>query len=80
MNDNVETIESPYYICPNGCQNTFFFRDGTLDATELLTKNGEHIEYKTGDFNLSEKVTRCRVCGHVAIKKTKKVTITTVIE
>jgi hypothetical protein len=80
MNDNVETIESPYYICPNDCQNTFFFRDGTLDATELLTENGEHIEYKTGDFNPSEKVVRCRLCGQMAIKKIKKVSITIVIE
>ncbi len=37
--------------------------------------------YKTGDFiNPSEKVVRCRLCGQMAIKKIKKVTITIVIE
>ena len=77
---STEITETPFYICPNNCQDAFFYCDGTLSATEFLTETGEHIEYKTGDFTPSEKVVKCRRCGAVATKKKKRVTVTMVIE
>ena len=74
-----EIKETPYYVCPNGCEDPMFYIDGDLRITRFFTEEGEIVEDKTYDFDPNTNIA-CRKCHSVAIKKTKKVTTTIVIE
>lgn len=71
--------ENIFYVCPNGCEETWFFQDGTSAATRTLTEDGEVMETETYDFTPTTPV-KCYKCQAEAIAKIKKVRTTVTVE
>ncbi len=68
--------EAVFYICPNKCADTFFYRSGTAKVSQKLTETGEVIEENHYDFTPDSPV-KCRKC-HAEAKVGKKITTTTI--
>ncbi|MEI8360912.1 MAG: hypothetical protein WCG01_02195 [bacterium] len=78
---NVDTKETPFFVCPTGCEKTTFYQDGTLEVTRHFSSEGEKLESSDNEYGFTPKTEmKCRRCDAVAVKKIKRVTITTVIE
>ena len=77
---SVDTTETPFLICPSGCKGTVFSQDGTCEITRHFSEEGEKLE-SDDEYGFTPKTEmKCKRCSALAIIKTKKVAITTVIE
>ena len=75
-----EVKVTPIFICPNDCDPIIFYQSGTVKTDRLFSEEGDILKDK-GDYGFTpETEMKCRNCDAVAIKKTKKVTTTVVIE
>ncbi len=71
----MSTQEKPLYVCPNGCEDSWFFQDGNKSVRQQLSEEGDHIEDDDGDFVPTGPV-KCYKCQAEAIQKIKKTTVT----
>jgi len=69
-----EIKETPFYVCPNNCPETWFFQEGTTKTVRKFTEVGEYMQDEGYDFTPTDPVS-CYKCGEKAIIKTKKTTI-----
>ncbi len=77
---SVDTKETPFFICSNGCKGTTFYQDGTCEITRHFSEEGKKLE-SDDNYGFTPKTEmKCRRCDAVAIRKTKRVTVTTIIE
>ncbi len=72
----MSTGETPFYVCPNKCEDTWFFQDGTKSVRRKLTEEGNLMEDDDYDFTPTGPV-KCYKCETEAVQKTKRTTVTT---
>ena len=68
--------ESVFYICPNKCEDTWFYQNGVTQTVRQLTEIGEEMGDDHYDFTPDGPV-KCRKCDAEA-KIGKKVVTTTI--
>lgn len=71
--------ETPFYVCPNNCEETWFYQDGNVEVRRKLTEEGETMEDDSYDFTPKGPI-KCYKCEAEAIIKKKKTVTTETIE
>ncbi|XLQ19671.1 MAG: hypothetical protein ACKUBY_03700 [Candidatus Moraniibacteriota bacterium] len=56
----------PHYICPNNCEEVYFYQDGLLEATRTFDEDGTDMADETFDFSAKTEM-KCFHCNSVAI-------------
>jgi hypothetical protein len=82
MSEKTEKTEmsekGPFYVCPKGCAENFFYQTGSIGTLRVMDENGKVIKDNFSEFAPSNDPVKCRNCDSEAIVKTKttKTTIT----